>query len=165
MNFEVKAIWADYKWWIIGLVVAFILGGMLAVPAHAQECVPATGDGPVAAKKSAVKKLSDTVTLSWTAPQFLADCTPISDDPSYAITGYVAYISLDTPATTELTGINLPPTQTELVVRVDTTTGVKPGSRLYYALQATNAYGTSFLSGQEWVQVGGPPGRPATTVK
>jgi hypothetical protein len=112
-----------------------------------------------------VKKLSDTVTLSWTPPQFLADCTPMSDDPSYAITGYVAYISLDAPVSTELTGINLPANQTELVVRVDTTTGVRPGARLYYAIAAMNEYGTSFLSGQPWVQVGGPPGRSTASVK
>ena len=165
MTIDIKKIWAEHKLWIIGLVVAFILGGMLCQTASAQECTPATGDGPVAQKKSAVKKLSDQVTIKWTPPTFLADCTPISDDPSYAITGYVVYISLDAPASTDLTGVNLPATQTELVVRVDTTTGVKPGSRLYYAIQSTNEYGSSFLSNQEWVQVGGPPGRSTTSVQ
>jgi len=147
------------------IITSILLFLSLTLSAYAQECTPSTGDGPVDQQKSAVKKLSDTVTIKWTPPQFLADCTPIADDPSYAITGYTVYISLDAPASTDLTGVNLPATQTELVVRVDTTTGVKPGSRLYYAIAADNEYGTSFLSNQSWVQVGGPPGRSTTSVQ
>ena len=154
-----------HKITIIAAVIAFIVGGMMATTANAQECTPTTGDGPVAQQKSAVKKLSDTVTISWTAPGFLADCTPISDDPSYAITGYQLFASLDAPANSGLPAINVPATQTSVTLNVDTTTGVKPGSRLYYAIAAVNEYGESFLSNQEWVQVGGPPGRSTSSVQ
>lgn len=163
---DIKQLWTDRKAWIIAVVVAFIVGGMLCTQnAQAQECTPTTGDGPVAQKKSGVKKLSDTVTISWTAPGFLADCTPISDDASYVITGYELYASLDAPANSGLPAINVPATQTSVTLNVDTTTGVKPGSRLYYAIAAVNEYGKSFLSNQEWVQVGGPPGRSTTSVQ
>lgn len=144
---------------IIAAVIAFILGGMLASTANAQECVPGEGDGPVDQQKSAVKKLDDSVTISWTPPVFLQDCTRIDSDPALALTGYAIRISLDAPVTSDLPTIDVPATQTTLTVRVDSTSGVKPGSRLYYSIASTNDFGTGPMSNQPWVQVGGPPGR------
>jgi len=167
MNMDIRAFWTEHKWCIIAAVVAFILGGMVSTSAQAQTCTPATGDGPVAQQKSAVKKLADTVVVSWTAPTELNDenCTPISDDPTYAVIRYNLYVSLDAPATSGLPPIEIPANQTSVTINVDSTTGVRPGSRLYYAISAENEYGASYLSNQEWVQVGGPPGRPDSSVQ
>lgn len=141
------------------IIISTTLALFMTLSAHAQECSPSTGDGPVDQQKSAVKKVADQVTLNWTAPQFLQDCTPISDDPSFAITQYHVYVSLDAPADNGMPPIDLPASQTTLTINVDSTSGVGPGSRLYYAIAARNEYGVSFLSNQPWVQVGGPPGR------
>jgi hypothetical protein len=156
---DIKQVWSDRKAWIIAVVVAFIVGGMLCQSAQAQECTPGEGDGPVDQTKSAVKKMDDQVTISWTAPEFLQDCTRIDSDPALALTGYSVRISLDAPVTSDLPTIDVPATQTSLTVRVDSTSGVKPGSRLYYSIASTNDFGTGPMSNQPWVQVGGPPGR------
>lgn len=139
-------------------IVLALLLTLIAFPLYAQTCEPDTGDGPVDPKHSAVKKLGDTVTISWTAPVYLSDCTPIADDPEFALTGYDVYVGFDVPADKALPPIELAPDQSQLVLTVDVPAG--PGTRLYYAIAAKNQFGESYLSGQPWVRVGGPPGKP-----
>lgn len=127
--------------------------------AKAQECSPDTGDGPVQTGWAAVKKTTDSVTVSWVAPEFLTDCTPIAADPSLAITSYQFYASLDAPAQAALGAFEVPATQTSVDLVIANVDGVRPSSELYFAVVACNQFGCSSLSTQVVVKVGGPPGK------
>jgi len=140
-----------------------LLALLFAAPSFAQVGCESTGDGPVNQQKSAVKKIGDTFTVSWTAPTELADadCTPIADDPAFAITSYEVYIEVDAPAQA---GANFPPvatlpaTQTSFAGTLDFA-ALRPGSEVFYAVAACNQFGCSVLSDQPWHKLGGPPGK------
>jgi len=143
------------------VLTAVVLGFFVIEPVFAQTGCEVTEDGPVDTQKSGVKKLGDSYTVSWTAPQFLADadCTPIASDPDFALTGYEFYVqtSLPVPGQNFPPAATLPPTQTSVsgtvTAREDT----------FFAVKACNQYGCSFLSNQPWFKVGGPPGKPEGT--
>jgi len=157
---DIQAFWDKHKVAIIVGLAAFILGGILCQTASAQECVPDEGNGPVDQQKSAVKKIGDTATLSWVLPTFLSDCTPISDDPSFAITSVNVYVSINTPVTAALPPIEVPASDTSIELTVQDSGTADKTKRVYYATQACNQFGCGSLSAQPWVLVGGPPGRP-----
>lgn len=132
----------------------------LSVPVQAQECTPGDADGDIPNGWSAVKKADDTVTISWTAPAFLTDCTPISADPAFAVTGFEFYASLDAPVGRELTPFSLPPEQLSADVAIPDIEGSRPSSELFFAVTACNQFGCSPLSDQAKVKVGGAAKKP-----
>ena len=143
------------------LALGLLCLALIARPAFAQEGCESAGDGAVAQQKAAVKRIDDSYRVSWQAPTELADaaCTPIASDPAFALTSYEVFVSLDGPVSGLPAVTTLPATQTAFEGSVAGVEGVKPGSDIYFAVTACYQFGCSALSEQEWVKVGGPPGK------
>lgn len=137
---------------------ALVLTGILAFgTAVGQTCVPGGEvDGPVDTVHSAVKKLGDSVTLTWTDPAFTTDCEPLTGP--LALTALEVYISLNAPVDTA----NFTPDATVApgVETLTFTINAPRKSDVYYAVRARNgadATDVSTLSNQPFVKVPGTP--------